>query len=314
MLKKQNKTIIINKLEDVKLSIYIIGYPSKGESIVFTILDSENIYYTGVIDCYETENENKTYNLLKELKIKKINFLCWTHPHEDHTKGFEKILSGSEFDIDNVFLPEGIYGLPQEITEYCQVSKKIVNAVNKRTKNFSVTTSDYQSISLDSKIFSKSVVNMSFNIYGLAPNSSVVREIINDKSYKDHINDFSIAIMIVFEEFKILLTGDIENKTINLINQDFFENSVDFIKIPHHGSSTSSDMLGLFKSNNSENVACSTIYKQHNLPENEILKEYKNFFKNIYITNDENNILKFDFEIINKRIIADKRNIVNKLL
>ena len=79
--------------------VYLIGYNSQGESILFFLRTDEGVIYSGVVDCYTYKSINKTIDLLKKENIEKIDFLCWTHPHDDHSLGitlqclFKKSLS-----------------------------------------------------------------------------------------------------------------------------------------------------------------------------------------------------------------------------
>lgn len=72
--------------------VYLIGYNSQGESILFFLRTDEGVIYSGVVDCYTYKSINKTIDLLKKENIEKIDFLCWTHPHDDHSLGIDKLL------------------------------------------------------------------------------------------------------------------------------------------------------------------------------------------------------------------------------
>ena len=72
--------------------INVIGYKNKGESIVFFLKADGKVVYSGLIDCYEEASENVALTLLVNEKVKYFNFVCWTHPHDDHTIGLDKVL------------------------------------------------------------------------------------------------------------------------------------------------------------------------------------------------------------------------------
>ena len=43
------------------------------------------------MDCYKTEEQNAVKMVLEKERIKKVDFVCWTHPHDDHTRGLDEI-------------------------------------------------------------------------------------------------------------------------------------------------------------------------------------------------------------------------------
>lgn len=62
-----------------------------------------------------------------------------------------------------------------------------------------------------------------------------------DKLCFDDINNNSIVAKIVYKNFKMLFTGDIEKEAENLILDKYCQElKANLIKIPHHGSNTSS--------------------------------------------------------------------------
>lgn len=77
--------------DSLKLELNVIGYHDQGESIVFFIKTDGIAAYTGLVDCYKTEDQNAVKMVLEKEQVEKIDFMCWTHPHDDHTLGLEKI-------------------------------------------------------------------------------------------------------------------------------------------------------------------------------------------------------------------------------
>ena len=63
-----------------------------------------------------------------------------------------------------------------------------------------------------------------------------------------------------------------------------------YIKIPHHGSSSSSDLINFLERHKEStfigNIACSTVFKRAGLPEREILKRYENIVEKVICTDD----------------------------
>lgn len=92
------------------LAIHIIG-PGLGESIVVEFPNRQ----VGVIDAYSSDlqatgteairDANPTFRFLDEvLKPKELQFLAYTHPHEDHGRGFRQILTAYSGRIRELWL------------------------------------------------------------------------------------------------------------------------------------------------------------------------------------------------------------------
>ena len=54
----------------------MIGYHDQGESIVFFIKTDGIAAYTGLVDCYKTEDQNAVKMVLEKERIKKVDFVC----------------------------------------------------------------------------------------------------------------------------------------------------------------------------------------------------------------------------------------------
>lgn len=72
----------------------MIGYHDQGESVVFFIKTDGMVAYTGLVDCYKTEEQNAVKMVLEKERIKKVDFVCWTPPHDDYTRGLDEIWKG----------------------------------------------------------------------------------------------------------------------------------------------------------------------------------------------------------------------------
>lgn len=44
------------------------------------------------MDCYEERSENVAIELLEAEGLECFDFVCWTHPHDDHTVGMENVI------------------------------------------------------------------------------------------------------------------------------------------------------------------------------------------------------------------------------
>ena len=87
----QNSDAKIIFEDSLKLELNVIGYHDQGESVVFFIKTDGMVAQTGLVDCYKTEEQNAVKMVLEKERIKKVDFVCWTHPHDDHTRGLDEI-------------------------------------------------------------------------------------------------------------------------------------------------------------------------------------------------------------------------------
>ena len=286
---------IIRDFKDIFLDIYLIGYPTEGESIVCCIRTDNKIspfLFTCVIDCYRNEQFNYTVELLKKLEIKKLNLLCWTHPDEDHSLGIDELLQNYVDENTTVSIPISLLEHKEVFNEfaqqYCQIISERSKPRLKKNMNLQYTCNN-------TKIYAKDYLKMGqdksyrLRIKALAPDSNLIGNLLNRKTVENNI--FSIALYLNFEKVNMLFTGDLENNTIRAI-QDTWDlpDNFHYIKIPHHGSSSASALIDFLEYQKEPsfigNIACSTVFKKSVLPEREILQRYSNIVKEVMCTAD----------------------------
>lgn len=72
------------------LKVHVLG-ARKGESIVLELPDGR----WGVIDCYarnvERPDSNPTVRFLRQANVERLEFVCLTHPHDDHFRGMSDL-------------------------------------------------------------------------------------------------------------------------------------------------------------------------------------------------------------------------------
>ena len=168
---------------------------------------------TMLIDCGEYEQVDKVEDYLKGLGIEKLDVVVATHPHTDHIGGMGQIIS--DFKPDNVLLPDK--------TSDTVAYEKMLEAIAKVNANMVlVKEGDHLSLA-DAKI----------DI--LAPKEDSVYE---------NLNNYSVVMKVTYGNKKFLFTGDAESAVETLLlgkqHSDGLDLSADVIKVPHHGSKTSS--------------------------------------------------------------------------
>ncbi|WP_017416628.1 hypothetical protein [Clostridium tunisiense] len=283
----------LNKVKDLFIEVYLIGYNSAGESILFlikSITPEEKIIFSGVIDCYEEKGINKTIELLNSFNIDKINFLCWTHPDEDHSIGIDKILDNYTDENTRIIIPQALVELSDRLSENTQLlCNSIADKIKKKkdTEMYDVVEAQAGMKLIDLSIGSEtSIKPYKFCIHSISPFYNLILSQYDNKKLKN--NHFSIALLMEFEGVNFIFTSDIEKRTINR----FYENislpdKIHYIKIPHHGSDKSKMFLDYLDSSGITNhlVSCSTVYNNANLPSISLLNNYKSRSHKTFCTN-----------------------------
>ena len=261
--------------EKLVIETYLIGYKLEGEAVLFFVRTDGAISFSGIVDCFCTVENDKVTEILKKNKVDKLDFICWTHPDFDHSKGLKDIIDMYASEKTSIWIPEGIDA--KEIT-CSQEVQKLFEYLRECTTNI---VSEYNVYSIsdrkdmmfyNSVCFQKDMNGYPLEIISYAPNSKIIRK----QNYMDQFikNDRSIFFVLALGDVRIFLTGDVEDDTLEKIPSNYFGNHVHIMKIPHHGSDSSVKMLdlGCYECD----VACSTVYRKgsNNLPLSNVMEEY----------------------------------------
>lgn len=284
-----------NILFDRKLEfeINLIGYKHKGESIIFFLRTDGKIVYSGIVDCYEDEAKNEAIELLKKENISYVNFICWTHPHDDHSVGLEKILSDYCNEQTSCWIPPFV---SKDIKDCSSTAKNIYKKIfeilesKKRKKMVIREASDSKTLEKFKCIGNCSINPYSFEIKSFAPDTNILQKFKIQERFKME-NEYSVGLIINIGHFIIILGGDVENRTINSIpDYNLYVEELDYLKIPHHSSESAMNLVDRFKhlGISSPSVATTTVYRSNGLPKETVLKKYIRWGNNmeIYSTGD----------------------------
>lgn len=265
----------------------MIGYHDQGESVVFFIKTDGMVAYTGLVDCYKTEEQNAVKMVLEEERIKKVDFVCWTHPHDDHTRGLDEIWK-EYCTKETCFCCSDIIEADLEL--YSKEAKMLFESIAdvhtspKREKMKIMYLKDATQVERLRCV--GNTKQYEFRIQSFAPNSAKLAErLIEDKDQKG--NEYSIGLFLFLGQYSIMLAGDVENPTMRRIADSDVEYPVDFIKIPHHGSMSASFLPEKMRELDllPPGIAASTLFRIHRLPREEALAKYYNWgCKEIYLT------------------------------
>lgn len=200
------------------------------------------------------------YNFIKKQKVNKINLIIATHPHRDHIGGLEYILSNIK--VEKFYDPVIPYG--------SDIYKKILALIDKKKVSYYICREETE-IKLDPEV----------EVKVLNPPKNYLFKLLNDNS---------VVLKIRYKDFSLLLTGDIEKKAEEDFIKRYWNNrellKSEIIKVPHHGSKTSSTQI--FLQLVSPKVAVFTCGKNKKskikFPEKEIVDRYKEIGAKIYRT------------------------------
>lgn len=290
---KPRKEFVIEDFRDLKLRIVTIGYSVEGESILGVIDNRGEHLFSFVIDSYQITNEeggemNKTLEVLRELGIFSIDVFVWTHPDDDHSRGIATLLSTVDQEANaEIFVPT-MLNKDLDMTDEARISMNyLFEHYNKGTKyNMSMVVKnpnvDNCALKLRFKEY-RSGREITCDFQFLAPSGArLLRDACVNQTFK--FNRMSIVFSLRFNNFDYLFCGDLMGEDVQFLDMEFFEN-VQFIKIPHHGSSHTRQLPRLLsRQKKVDVVATTTTFAKCNLPDEETVEMYKPFCKGIYST------------------------------
>ncbi|MDY5213298.1 ComEC/Rec2 family competence protein [Intestinibacter sp.] len=195
-----------NKNKDFCIHIIDVG---QADSILITTPSSKNM----LIDGGDEDSSKIIKSYLKNKKVKNLDVVVATHPDSDHIGSLDDIIDN--FDVEKIYMPK------QNTDSECYIN--LIDSCNKKNLKVNYLSKD-DSFDLDNYT----------EIYVLSPNYIT-----------DNNNSNSIVLNISYKNNNFLFTGDCEESNeMDIINSYELEN-VDFLKVAHHGSSTSSSLAFL---------------------------------------------------------------------
>ena len=237
-----------------EVSIHVIDV-GQGDSILIKTPDNKNM----LIDSGDENSGNTVKRYLKKQKISKLDIVIATHPDSDHIGGLDDIIY--DFNIDKIYMPNK----ENNTSSY----NDIITACNK--KNLDII---------------KASKGMNLNL-----GSSVSIKILSPSTTHEDTNLNSIVLNLSYKNKDFLFTGDAEYKNETDIINNYNLEDVDFLKIGHHGSKTSTS--DAFLKNTSPDVAIiSCGYKnRYNHPHKETLDSLMKYHIPIYRTDEQGDLV-----------------------
>lgn len=275
--------------EDIYIKTYTIGYTYKGESCIFLLYSEKpkyKVHYSIVIDSYVEQGRNKTIEILEDiLKRQKLDMLIWTHPHEDHYLGLVDIIEKYCNKYTKILTP----AIGNDFSMCDASAQEIMHYINSLVHNRSVNNqytvksiSDICQTLFDEKIENvPQVEGIRFEV--ISPFGQLAYYNGDVKHF--NINRMSIGVIIQVytngEAMYFLYTGDMDQKTIELLeyrveNGDMHvRDEYTYIKIPHHGSAGSENLINILSNKDKSKTAVSTVFTPQNLPNVDVIENYR---------------------------------------
>jgi len=265
---------IVVKMIPHDLQIYFIDV-GQGDSTLLVTPNDKNILIDGGGSSTYDVGKNILIPYLLDRKIKKLDYVIVSHFDEDHVGGLFVILE--ELDVEQVIISKQI-----ENSQNYQKFLEIVKQKNIRIKQ----------IKMGDRILIEK--NLYFDV--IWPGDEMILE--------NPLNNNSILCKLIYKDFSMLFTGDIEKmaeeKIIKKVKEDILKS--DILKVSHHGSKTSS--IDGFIEKIKPKIALIGVGKNNKFghPNSEVLNRLKQFESKIYRT-DENGEISIevnkygDFEI-----------------
>jgi beta-lactamase superfamily II metal-dependent hydrolase len=267
-----------------------------GESIVLHLPNGE----WGVVDCYASSvddaDTNAAIHFLKQRGVHRLEFLCLTHPHDDHYRGMSHF-----FDLFDVRYFWRFGGMPGEKLANLAIQiegsalvardSHAVEAVNdfQRTLNRVTALRKARSLRVKHMIDIQSLYpepsseTAPFQVLSIAASTNQVETFeeglkacftkqgkLRKKGPKLDPNTVSAALLIRFGSTVIILGGDVEKQgwveTVRLLGEDKL--AAHAVKVSHHGSPNGYiDGLWAAFARNGGPYAVITPFQKHRLPE-----------------------------------------------
>lgn len=202
---------------DVQLHMVDVG---QGDGFVITHKNK-----VIVVDCGTILNSSDMKNYLGSIGVKRIDVLILTHPHQDHFGGLAKILCN--FKVDKIYTTEVGSKAQMTLVERFHMYKcnYIIGKFNRINNYYKVES--YKTN--DGKLKSFEVEDIKFEFLGPI-------------NQYENMNNDSLVFKMTYKNTSVLFTGDIEEEAELALMEEYGDQlKADILKIPHHGSRTSSN-------------------------------------------------------------------------
>jgi beta-lactamase superfamily II metal-dependent hydrolase len=277
------------------LEIHVLG-AGIGESIILKLPGPK----WGVVDCYSESlsdtAKNHTLNFLRSRGARELEFLCLTHPHEDHYRGMSQLLQN--LNVRQFWRFGGMSGKQfRSLVHYFTIdasradARREIDNADEFYKIFRLVKEKgigEKLVGFRQQLFPEKLdIKAHLQIWSLAPSGGqlsryedqLAKCFDSDGTIRDKIpyarhNTVSIALLIQYGKTSVLLGGDVERRgwadAIKEVPSERF--SVSAVKVSHHGSDNGyTDNLWQLFAGGGKPIAVITPYRRFGLPKPEAL-------------------------------------------
>lgn len=244
---------------DPSMTVYYLDV-GQGDSVIIKYKNKCVMIDTGGTLSYKKENwqKKKAYNLtdntlkfLKSIGIYDIDYLILTHGDFDHLGESSNIVNN--YKVRNVLFNKG---------EYNSLENKLIYTLN--NKNIK---------------YYNDVANINIDAYSL--------QLLDTQLY-DNENDNSIVLYLKYYNWQFLFMGDAGKEREEAIIAKYNINNIDFLKVGHHGSNTSSSKTFISKINPRYSIISVGKNNRYKHPNDQVIKTLSN--SQIYRTDEAGSI------------------------
>jgi beta-lactamase superfamily II metal-dependent hydrolase len=221
-----------------------------------------------LIDAGENNMAHRVVSYLENLGINTINYLIATHPHSDHIGGLIGVLE--MFHVEHLIMPQ--------IAHTSRTFERFLDAIEAK----------------DGLILQKPEAGATFSIptSPTNPNNTVIFTIIapNSEGYSN-INNYSIALRMVYGSIAFIFTGDAEAISEREMLSAGHNLRANVLHVGHHGSNTSTTQAFLDAVNPSIAIIQLGESNSHGHPHRELIERLEAKNIGIYRTDHHGNII-----------------------
>jgi competence protein ComEC len=248
------KIEVNTQLDNAKMSVHFIDV-GQGDCILIKSQNSSIL-----VDAGDNNKSDIVMDYLKRQKVNKLDLVIGTHPHADHIGGLDVVIDN--FDISKIIMPQ----ISQQLMPTTKTYKDVLSSISK--KGLKITKPNQGE-------------KIQFDTFYI--------EIISDNIDYDNLNDYSVVTKIVCDDFKVLLTGDIEKDAEKkLFSKDI---KADILKSPHHGSNTSNTLEFIKKVNPKYAIITVGAGNKYSHPHNQVLHRFSQQGINVFRTDKNGDII-----------------------